>query len=64
MLKEKTVVSVLHRLETAVKYDKILVLEEGKILDFGTPMDVVQRCELFSAFRQEENGGHQLSIIT
>lgn len=36
MLKEKTVIFVLHRLETAVKYDKILVLGEGKVLDFGT----------------------------
>lgn len=59
MLKEKTVVSVLHRLETAVKYDKILVLDEGKVLDFGTPDAVIERCELFSAFRtneKEENG--------
>jgi ATP-binding cassette, subfamily C (CFTR/MRP), member 1 len=55
MLKEKTVISVLHRLETAVKYDKILVLEEGKVLDFGTPEEVIPRCELFSAFRGEEN---------
>ena len=51
MLREKTVISVLHRLETAVKYDKILVLEEGKVGDFGTPVEVIQRCDLFSAFR-------------
>lgn len=56
MLKEKTVVSVLHRLETAVKYDKILVLDAGKVLDFGTPDEVIQRCELFSTFRGKENG--------
>ncbi len=55
MLKEKTVVSVLHRLETAVKYDKILVLDKGKVLDFGTPEEVIQRCDLFSAFRGEDN---------
>jgi ATP-binding cassette subfamily C (CFTR/MRP) protein 1 len=57
MLKEKTVVSVLHRLETAVKYDKILVLDEGKVVDFGTPDAVIQRCELFGAFRRQGNGG-------
>ena len=55
MLKEKTVVSVLHRLETAVKYDKILVLDEGKVLDFGRPEEVIRRCELFSAFRGKAN---------
>ncbi len=55
MLKEKPVFSVLHRLETAVKYDKILVLDEGQVLDYGTPGAVIQRCELFSAFRGRED---------
>ena len=60
MLKEKTVVSVLHRLETAVKYDKILVLDEGRVLDFGTAKEVVQRCELFSGFRNKEIEGTEI----
>jgi ATP-binding cassette subfamily C (CFTR/MRP) protein 1 len=56
MLREKTVVSVLHRLETAVKYDKILVLDEGKIGDFGTPVEVIQRaiCSVLSGVRRME----------
>ena len=57
MLRGKSVVSVLHRLETAVKYDKILVLDEGRVLDFGTPEEVISRCELFSDFRGKEDGG-------
>jgi ATP-binding cassette subfamily C (CFTR/MRP) protein 1 len=57
MLRGKSVVSVLHRLETAVKYDKILVLDEGRVLVFGTPEEVISRCELFSAFRSKEDGG-------
>jgi ABC-type multidrug transport system fused ATPase/permease subunit len=61
MLRGKSVVSVLHRLETAVKYDKILVLDEGRILDFGTPEEVISRCELFSAFRGKENGGDTIN---
>jgi len=64
MLREKTVVSVLHRLETAVKYDKILVLEEGKVGDFGTSAEVTQRCDLFSAFRGKENGSNKSSVDT
>jgi hypothetical protein len=57
MLRGKSVVSVLHRLETAVKYDKILVLDEGRVLDLGTPQEVISGCELFSAFRGKEDGG-------
>ena len=54
-------VSVLHRLEKAVKYDKILVLDEGRVLDFGTPEEVISRCELFSAFRGKEDGGDTIN---
>ena len=61
MLREKTVVSVLHRLETAVKYDKILVLDDGRVLDFGSADEVVQRCELFSGFRNQETRGPDMA---
>jgi len=47
-----------------VKYDKILVLEEGKVGDFGTPVEVIQRCDLFSAFRGKENGSDESSVYT
>jgi ATP-binding cassette, subfamily C (CFTR/MRP), member 1 len=46
-----TVISVLHRLETATQYDKIVVLEEGKILSMGTPADVIDQCDLFTSLR-------------
>ncbi|KAF7861880.1 hypothetical protein EAF04_007762 [Stromatinia cepivora] len=47
----KTVISVLHRLEAAVEFDKILVLEKGQIAHFGTPEKVIRDSELFSSFR-------------
>ncbi|THV51237.1 hypothetical protein BGAL_0118g00200 [Botrytis galanthina] len=36
-LQGKTVISVLHRLEAAVEFDKILVLEKGEVAHFGPP---------------------------
>ncbi|KAF5876101.1 putative abc multidrug protein [Botrytis fragariae] len=36
-LQGKTVISVLHRLEAAVEFDKILVLEKGEMAHFGPP---------------------------
>jgi ATP-binding cassette, subfamily C (CFTR/MRP), member 1 len=38
-----TVIAVAHRLETLKDCDKILVLEKGKIADFGTPGDVIDQ---------------------
>lgn len=49
----KTIISVLHRLEAALEYDRILVLEKGRVAHFGTPEEVVREAELFSGFRRK-----------
>ncbi|KAI0187341.1 putative ATP-binding cassette transporter [Xylaria flabelliformis] len=51
-LKGKTIISVLHRLETALKYDRIVVLENGSVAHFGTPTEVLRDSELFSTMRK------------
>jgi len=35
--KEWTVMTVAHRLETIVDFDKVLVLQEGRIVEFDSP---------------------------
>ncbi|KAF7942729.1 uncharacterized protein EAE97_006183 [Botrytis byssoidea] len=50
-LQGKTVISVLHRLEAAVEFDKILVLEKGEVAHFGPPEEVIRDSDLFSSFR-------------
>ncbi|KAI0205035.1 putative ATP-binding cassette transporter [Astrocystis sublimbata] len=47
-LQGKTVISVLHRLETAMEFDRIVVLENGRVAHFGSPADVLRQSELFS----------------
>ena len=49
--KTQTVLSVLHRLDAAAKYDKILVLGAGRLIDFGTPSEIIPRCDLFRSLR-------------
>ncbi|TGJ80985.1 hypothetical protein E0Z10_g7773 [Xylaria hypoxylon] len=51
-LQGKTVISVLHRLETALEYDRIVVLENGRVTHFGTPTKVLRDSELFSTMRK------------
>ncbi|KAF7880654.1 uncharacterized protein EAF02_007500 [Botrytis sinoallii] len=50
-LQGKTVISVLHRLEAAVEFDKILILEKGEVAHFGPPEEVIRDSDLFSSFR-------------
>ncbi|KAF4633368.1 hypothetical protein G7Y89_g4751 [Cudoniella acicularis] len=47
-LQGKTIISVLHRLEVALKYDRILVLDKGQMVHFGTPAEILKESELFS----------------
>ncbi|KAH8659368.1 putative ATP-binding cassette transporter [Tricladium varicosporioides] len=47
----KTIISVLHRLEVALEYDRILVLEHGELAHLGTPAEVLRQSELFSSLR-------------
>ena len=44
---ECTVLTVAHRLHTIIDYDRILVLEQGQALEFGSPQDLMQVLESF-----------------
>lgn len=43
-LKQATVITIAHRLNTVIESDMILVMEEGKLLEFETPQALVQDC--------------------
>ena len=38
-----TVLAIAHRLETVIDYDKILVLEHGEVVEFGSPLELLNR---------------------
>jgi len=38
----RTVITIAHRLETIMDYDKILLLSEGSVLEFGTPETLLE----------------------
>lgn len=52
-LQKKTLLSILHRLETALDYDRVLIMEQGKLIHSGPPSEVVLEANLFSSLREQ-----------
>ncbi|GAA5898535.1 hypothetical protein JCM6882_007809 [Rhodosporidiobolus microsporus] len=38
--KDKTLITIAHRIQTIISYDRILVLEKGRVDSFATPLDL------------------------
>ena len=46
--KGKTTILIAHRISTIEKMDKVLFIDDGKIVDFGTPEELRSRCSAYS----------------
>ncbi|KAJ3269278.1 hypothetical protein HDV01_001607 [Terramyces sp. JEL0728] len=62
-LKGSTVVSIAHRLNTIADFDRIMVLEQGEIVEFDTPSSLLQNPEsLFSKLVEATGEANSLAI--
>ena len=43
LMKERTVIAIAHRLSTLKKMDRIVVIENGKILEDGDPSELMKK---------------------
>ena len=55
MAKGRTVLSISHRLSMLVECDVILVLERGKLYDFGTHEELLLRCDIYKHMWYQQN---------
>jgi ABC-type multidrug transport system fused ATPase/permease subunit len=44
-----TVISIAHRLETIIDYDKVVVLDQGKVVEVGNPKQLLREASRFKA---------------
>lgn len=55
--KESTIITIAHRIKTISSYDKILVLDKGKIAEFDTPECLLKNPDSF--FSKVNNNNNQ-----
>ena len=47
LMKDRTTLIIAHRLSTVLKADRIVVVEEGRVVDQGTHEELLERCDLY-----------------
>jgi len=53
----KTVIAIAHRLSTIARLDRLIVIDQGKIVEQGTHNELLQRNGLYAALWQHQSGG-------
>ncbi|MCV2889809.1 ABC transporter ATP-binding protein [Ruegeria aquimaris] len=57
MMEGKTVIAIAHRLSTIAQMDRVLVLDQGHIVEEGTHADLLARDGVYAQFWARQSGG-------
>ena len=47
LMQERTTIIIAHRLSTVINADRIVVMDEGQVIDSGPHDELMKRCELY-----------------
>ena len=56
-MKNKTVIAIAHRLSTIAQMDRLIVMEEGRILETGTHKQLIENDGLYANLWKRQSGG-------
>jgi len=57
VMQGKTVIAIAHRLSTIARMDRIVVLDDGAVVEEGTHADLLARGGLYARFWERQSGG-------
>lgn len=55
MFKDKTIITIAHRINTILDSDRIVVLHHGKVAEFDSPKELIRTKGLFYELVKEAN---------
>lgn len=53
--RDKTIITIAHRINTILDSDRIVVLQQGRVAEFDTPANLVRQRGLFYELVREAN---------
>ncbi len=57
LMEGKTVIAIAHRLSTIAMLDRLVVIDEGQIVESGTHQELLARDGLYAALWRRQSGG-------
>ncbi len=57
LMQGKTVIAIAHRLSTIAALDRLVVMDEGRVVESGTHEDLRVRGGIYAALWQRQSGG-------
>ena len=57
LTRDRTTIAIAHRLSTIMSADVIYVVDEGRIIEYGTHHDLLERCGLYAELYNEQFQG-------
>ena len=57
MMQGKTVIAIAHRLSTIARMDRILVMDQGRIVEEGSHDNLLAQGGLYAQFWARQSGG-------
>jgi ATP-binding cassette subfamily B protein len=58
LMRGRTVLAIAHRLSTLARFDRLVVLQDGRIVEDGTPTELRRRRGLFDRMCRLQEGSH------